>query len=180
MTTDLAIRPGDALSEEQLIERLSALLACDGSFRLAQRRLQEDGIEIEVAELKRLRDRHPGMYQALAVERSRAQEEVIAQEFRELARLGQRASKVFLDDLLEGMENNTLPNDLRRQMPQLLQAIAKIQQVSVDKLLSITGRPQDGGNSDPLGAARELIELGILVPRERPADTDTTAEEATP
>lgn len=162
-----------ALSEERLIEALSAIIACDGSARMAAKR-----VDYAPDELKALRERHAGMYMALAAERARAQEEAIAQEFRELARLGQRATHTFLDKLNEDLENDTLDRDVQRQLPQLMQALAKIQQVSTDKLLSITGRPQDGGSGDPLAATRELIELGVLVPRERPADIDSTAEEA--
>jgi hypothetical protein len=174
----LARRDGAEISEARLIECLSALLACDGSIIKATERLREDGIEMEREELQKLRERHAGLYQALAAEVSRAQEETIAQEFRELARLGQRATHTFLDKLNADIEAGTLPYEIQRQLPQLMQALAKIQQVSVDKLLSITGRPQDGGSGDPLRAAKELMDLGILVPRDRPADIDTTAEEA--
>ncbi|HEU4975294.1 MAG TPA: hypothetical protein VFT50_09410 [Baekduia sp.] len=176
--SDLVVHDGDALSESQLIERLSALLACDGSVRMAVKRLAEDGIEVDVAELKRLRERHGGMYMALAAERSRAQEEAMAQEYREIARLTQRASKTFVADLQETLDSGQIPYELQRQLPQTMQALAKLMQVSTDKLLSITGRPQDGGTGDPLAAAKELIDMGVLVPRERPAAVDSTAEEA--
>lgn len=165
------------LSEEQLIERLAALAASDGSPRLAIKRLAEQNVVVQRGELEILREQHAGMYMALSAERSRAQEEAIAQEFRELARLSQRASRVFLEDLNEKLESGDIDYEMRRHMPQTIQALAKIQQVSVDKLLSITGRPQDGGGGDPLAGAKILVDLGVLVPRERPSAIDGTAEE---
>lgn len=178
MSTDLTTTDGTELSEAQLIERLSALVAADGSIIKATRRLREDGLEITRPELEKLRERHAGLYQALAAEMSRTQEEAMAQAFREQGRLAQRATTAFLDKLTADIEEGTLPDDIKRQLPQLMQALAKIEQVSADKLLSLTGRPADGGSGDPLAAAQVLIKLGVLKPVERPVVVDTTTEEA--
>lgn len=168
------------ISEEHLIERLGAVAACDGSVRLARRRLKDAGVEISEKELRNLKQLHSGMYQALTAERARGQEEAIAQEFREIARLSQRVTKDFLEDLTDQIETKGIEGmdyDLKRQLPQTVQALAKVQQVAVDKLLSITGRPTDGGSGDPMEAAKILIQLGVLRPVERPALVEGTAEE---
>ena len=168
------------LSENQLIEHLSAVAACDGSVRLARRRLKETGTDISEKELRTLKQSHAGMYQALTSERARSQEEAIAQEFREIARLSQRVTKDFLEDLTDQIEQKGIEGmdyDLKRQLPQTVQALAKVQQVAVDKLLSITGRPQDGGSGDPMEAAAILVKLGVLRPVDRPELVEGTAEE---
>src|SRR5690242_4267852 len=164
-------------SDERRIELLSALVACDGMPKLAQRRLADQGVEVDWQELKRLKEQEQSMYQALAVERQRTTEEALAVEFRELARLGQRATRNYLEGLLEKQDAGTLDREEARALPQIIQALAKVQQVSTDKLLSLTGRPTDGGSSDPLAAAKELIQLGVLQPVQRPS-IDSTAEEA--
>lgn len=170
-----------ALSEESLVEQLSAIAACDGSVRLARRRLRDAGVEVAEKDLRRLKEDHAGMYQALTSERARSQEEAIAQEFREIAKLSQRVTKDFLEDLTDQIEQRGVEGidyDLKRQLPQTVQALAKIQQVSVDKLLSITGRPQDGGGTDPMEAAKVLVQLGVLRPVDRPEIVEGTVEEA--
>jgi hypothetical protein len=165
------------LGEARLVEMLSALVACDGRPVHAQRRLKAQGVDVKWTELRDLREQHAAMYQALAVEHSRATEEALAVEYRELARLGQRATRNFIEGLLEYQE--TTPNSVLMEdktVPQIIQALAKVQQVSTDKLLALTGRPTDGGSSDPLEAARKLVELGVLQPVQRPS-IEGTAEE---
>jgi hypothetical protein len=165
-------------NEEFLVEVLSALAATDGSVRLAVRRLHEQGrSDISAGQLTVLRERHAGMYQALAVERASAQEEAMAQEYRELVRLGQRATRTFLEDLNEKLEDPAgLSYDMQRQLPQIIQAITKVQQVGTDKLLALTGRPTDGGSGDVMAGAELLVKLGVLKPVERPS-IEGTAEE---
>lgn len=163
-------------SEARRIELLAALVACDGMPKIAARRLAEQGTDATWQELKALREEHAGTYQALAVEHARTTEEALVVEFRELARLGQRATRQYLEDLVERQEAGELTRDEERAMPQVIQAMQKVVQVSTDKLLSLTGRPTDGGSTDPLAAARWLIDAGVLKPVERPA-IDGTAEE---
>lgn len=167
-----------ATSEARLVELFAVMARCDGSARLAHRALKQVGDIVSEAELKALREQHSGMYLAVAQEQKVAQEEAIAQEYREIVRLGQRATKTYLEDLNQRLDDDQLTSEDKRQLPQIIQALAKVQQVGTDKLLSITGRPQGGGSADPMEAARELVRLGILVPRERTADADSTAEEA--
>lgn len=167
-------------SEESVVEQLSAVAACDGSVRLAKRRLKDAGVEVTEKELRTLKERHSGMYQAITAERARSQEEAIAQEFREIAKLSQKVTKEFLEDLTDQIEQKGIEGidyDLKRQLPQTVQALAKVQQVSVDKLLSITGRPTDGGSGDPMEAAKVLVKLGVLRPVDRPEIIEGTVEE---
>ncbi len=163
-------------SEAQRIELLSALVAADGRPKAAAVRLRDQGTEVTWMELKRLRQDHPATYQALAVEHARTTEEAMVVEYRELARLGQRATRNYLEDLVDAQEDGTLDQNQQRALPQIIQALAKVQQVSTDKLLSMTGRPTDGGNTDPLRAAKDLIEMGVLKPVERPTVESTAVE----
>lgn len=163
-------------TEAQRVEILSTLAACDGMPKRAERRLAELGVDIRWTEIRTLREEHDGLYRALAVERERAAEEALVVEFRELARLGQRVTRNYLEDLLDKQEEGTLDYNEQRALPQIIQAMAKVQQVSVDKLLAMTGRPTDGGRQDPLAAAKALVEMGVLQPVERPA-IEGTAEE---
>lgn len=161
------------LSEARLVEVLSALAACDGSVRLAARRLEG----VTEKQLKAIRAEHSGMYQAIAVERFAVQEEAIAQQLRENAAIAGRVSQAFLEKLEGELDKDELDYEMKRSLPQYMQAAAKLQQVSVDKLLSITGRPTDGGGGDVLAGVKTLMDLGVLTPKERPQSVDTTAEE---
>jgi hypothetical protein len=167
-------------SESQRVEILSALAACDGMPKVAAKRLAQQGTDIEWTEIRTLREEHGGTYQALAAEIARAQEEALTIEYRELARLGQRATRNYLEGLLERQESGELDYNEQKALPQIIQALAKVQQVSTDKLLSLTGRPTDGGSGNPLEAMQWLIDAGVIQPVRRPTieATDSTAEEA--
>lgn len=166
-------------SEAQRVEVLSALAASDGMPKVAAQRLAQQGTDIKWTEIRSLREEYAGTYQALAAEISRAAEEALTIEYRELARLGQRATRNYLEGLLERQDAGELDYNEQKALPQIIQALAKVQQVSTDKLLSLTGRPTDGGSVNPLEAAQWLIEAGVLQPVARPAIEahDTTAEE---
>lgn len=176
--TDLAVQH----TEAQLVERLTALAACDGREKLAVKRLAENGTTVTAGELEVLREQHVGMYQAIAAERSSQAEEIIAQNFREIVSGAQRVTRAFVTELADAIDEgglDGLPADIRRQLPQTVQALTKVQQVGVDKLLTITGRPSDGGGGDPLAAAKILMDLGVLSPVARPqVDADSTATES--
>lgn len=174
--TDVAV-----IGEAKQVELLTAIIEADGSVRIAKRRLAERGTDVGEAELRQLAAQHQGMYQALAAERARAQEDAIAQTLRETAALSQKVTRAFLEELADEIDEKGIAGiapDLRRQLPQTIQALAKVTQTSVDKLMVMTGRPQDGGSGDPMEGARALVEMGILVPRERPTiDAEGTADE---
>jgi hypothetical protein len=164
-------------SEAQRVEILSALAAADGMPKVAAKRLKEQGSDVAWTDIRRLREAHAGTYQALAAEISRAAEEAMTIEYRELGRLAQKVTRNHLEHLAEAQESGTMDYADQKAMPQTIQAMAKIMQVSTDKLLSLTGRPTDGGNVNPLEAAQWLIDAGVLEPVKRPA-IDSTAEEA--
>jgi hypothetical protein len=170
-------------SEEQRIEVLSALAASDGMPKHAQKRLAEQGIDVDWTDIRALRDAHAGTYQALAAEITRAKEEALALENRELARLAQKATRNYLEDLIEAQEDGALDYNQQKALPQIIQALQKVNQVSTDKLLSLTGRPVDGGGGDTMMESLEFLQrIGVLKPVERPAipaDADSTAEEVT-
>jgi hypothetical protein len=176
----MALTP-DIYSESQRIEILSALAACDGMPKHAQKRLVEQGVDITWTEIRALREKHAGTYQALAAEISRASEEALTIEYRELARLGQRATRNYLEGLLDRQENGELDYNEQKALPQIIQALAKVQQVSTDKLLSLTGRPTDGGSGNTMLESVEfLVKIGVIEGVKRPAiepATDGTAEE---
>jgi hypothetical protein len=163
-------------SEAQRVEILSALAAADGMPKVAAKRLAEQGTKVPWTEIRLLREAHTGTYQALAAEISRAAEEALTVEYRELARLAQKVTRNHLEHLADAQEAGTLDYADQKSMPQTIQAMAKIMQVSTDKLLSLTGRPTDGGNVNPLEAAQWLIDAGVLEPVRRPA-IEGTAEE---
>lgn len=160
-------------SEAMLVERLGALVAAGGSPRRAAKRLAEQGVKVDAAELVALRDRHDGMYLALAAERAQAAEEAIAQQFREIIDGSNRLTAAFVDKLAADVENGQMPRDLERTV----QALAKVTQVSTDKLLSLTGRPVAGGAVDPMEGVRELVKMKVIKIVERPEAIDTDAEE---
>jgi hypothetical protein len=167
------IVPLKDLSEAAVTERLSALVASGGSPRRAIKRLKAQGTTATVAQLDALREEHSGMYMALAAEIDRAQEEAIAQQFRELVTGANRVTAAMVDKLAEDIENGVMPKDIERTVA----ALAKVSQVGTDKLLAITGRPVSGQGADPLESARQLVAMGLLVPVERPS-VESTAEEA--
>lgn len=160
------------LSEAKVGEFLGVLCAAGGSTRKAAKQLVERGETIRPKDLEALRDEHSGLYLAIAAEQTRAQEEAIAQEFREIVQGSNRLTRAFVDELAERVENGDIPRDL----PQVVQALAKVTQVSTDKLLALTGRPVNGQTNDPQLSAQKLIEMGVLVPKHAGA-LDTTAEE---
>jgi hypothetical protein len=161
------------LSEAALGERLSVLVSCGGSPRRTQKRLKEQGVEMTLAEINALRDEHDGLYMAIAAEFDRSQEEAIAQQFRELVIGANRVTAAYVDQLAHQIENGEMPRDIERTVA----ALAKVSQVSTDKLLAITGRPVSGQGADPMEAARQLVAMGLLTPVERPS-ADVTAEVA--
>lgn len=174
--TDVVATP----SEAQLVEVLSTVIGADGSVRIAKRRLKERGVDMAEGELRQLVAANQTTYLALAEELSRAQEEAIAQSLRETIGLSQKVTKAFLEEIADAIDENGiagLDSELRRQLPQTVQALTKVTQVGVDKLLTITGRPQDGSAGNPLEGAQTLIDMGLLVPRAR-ADVDGTAADA--
>lgn len=160
------------LAEAEITERLAVLVSAGGSPRRAQKHLAERGITVKQADLVELRDQHSAMYLALAAEMDRAQEEAIAQQFRENVIGANRVTAAFIDKLEEQVEKGQMPRDIERTVA----ALAKVAQVSTDKLLAITGRPVSGAGADPLESARALVQMGLLVPVERPS-VDSTAEE---
>lgn len=162
------------LPEAKVGEFLAVLCAAGGSTRKAAKQLVERGETVRPKELEALRDEHSGLYLAIAAEQTRAQEEAIAQEFREIVQGTNRLTRAFVDELAERVESGDIPRDL----PQVVQALAKVTQVSTDKLLALTGRPVNGQTNNPLDSAQKLVEMGILVPRNADA-TDSTAEEVT-
>ena len=164
--------PAAPLSEAELTERLALLVGVGGSPRRAQKRLADQGVKVTQAEIQALRDEHSGMYLALAAEIDRAQEEAIAQQFRELVVGANRVTAAYIDHLAGQIEDGEMPKDIERTVG----ALAKVAQVSTDKLLAITGRPVSGQGADPLESARQLVAMGLLVPVERPS-VESTAEE---
>jgi hypothetical protein len=161
------------LSEAELTERLAVLVAAGGSPRVAAKRLKTQGVTVKAAELQQLRDDHSAMYMALAAEIDRAQEEAIAQQFRELVINTNRVTAAYIDQLAGDIENGVMPKDIERTVA----ALAKVAQVSTDKLLAITGRPVSGQGADPLESARQLVAMGLLVPVERPSVEAQVIEE---
>jgi hypothetical protein len=166
----------DTYSESQRIEVLSALAACDGMPKHAAKRLAEQGVDIDWTEIRRLREAHAGTYQALAAEISRAAEEAMTIEYRELTRLGQRATRTYLEGLLDRQEEGTLDYAEQKALPQIIQALGKVMQVSTDKLLALTGRPTDGGGGNMLDSIEFLVKHGVIEAVKRPA-IEGTAEE---
>jgi hypothetical protein len=172
MTTDLA--------EAQVVERIGALVRADGSPRIAQRLLKEQGIEATQKDLENLKLHHNAMYQAMASEHARTSEEAMAQSFREQLARSQEVTKAFLDDLADTIADGgiqALPNEMRRDLSKTVQSLAKIQQVSADKLLTLTGRPQDGGSANPLDAIRELERLGVIRVQNQQPTIEGTADD---
>jgi hypothetical protein len=159
------------LPEAKVGEFLAVLCAAGGSTRKAAKQLGERGEDVRPKELEALRDHHSGLYLAIAAEQTRAQEEAIAQEFREIVQGSNRLTRAFVDELAERVENGDIPRDL----PQVVQALAKVTQVSTDKLLALTGRPVNGQTNDPQLSAQKLMEMGVLVAKHPPIDS--TAEE---
>lgn len=168
-----------AVSEPQRLERLSALVACDGSARRAVKRLKDQGVEATVKELETLREQHSGAYMTIASERARAQEEALAQGFRESASTATRVTTRLLEKIDEELDSGHLSSETQRMLPQIMQGAAKVSQVSTDKLLALTGRPVNGETRDPMESARELIRMGVLVPSKEPRriDAEATVEE---
>lgn len=169
-------------TESQVLEILAMLVACDGRVRIAVQRLGERDIDISQGELTLLKREKQALIATLAAEVGAAKEEAIVQEMRDLVRLSQSATRVFLEDLNERLEQpGGLDYETRRQMPQIMQAVSKITQTSADKILAFTGRPTGGPAGDPLAATKKLIELGVLTPVDRPqVDAESTATEGTP
>lgn len=165
--------PAAPLSEAELTERLAVLVGAGGSPRRAQKLLGDKGITVTQKEMQSLRDEHSGMYLALAAEIDRAQEEAIAQQFRELVVGANRVTAAYIDHLAEQIEDGEMPKDIERTVG----ALAKVAQVSTDKLLAITGRPVSGQGADPLESARQLVAMGLLVPVERPSVEATVVED---
>lgn len=166
--------PAAPLSEAELTERLAILVGAGGSPRRAQKALADKGVSVTQKEMQTLRDEHSGMYLALAAEIDRAQEEAIAQQFRELVVGANRVTAAYIDHLAEQIEGGEMPKDIERTVG----ALAKVAQVSTDKLLAITGRPVSGQGADPLESARQLVAMGLLVPVERPSVEATVVEDA--
>lgn len=162
------------LSDATHAEYLAVLCAAGGSSRRAAKLLKDRGHDVTYRDLDALRDEHSGVYLAIAAEQTRAQEEAIAQEFREIVQGSNRLTRTFVETLTQRMDDGDV---MPRDMPQIVQALAKVTQVSTDKLLALTGRPVNGQANDPLGATRELMEMGLLTAVEKPGATDTTAEE---
>lgn len=169
-----------ALTEERTIELLAAVVAADGSVRIARRRLKDRGTEVAEKELRQLVEANRGAYQALSVEVAGAREEAITQEYRNIARLSQQVTMGMLEDLAAAIDEGgieAIPYELRRQLPQTLGSLSKVMQVSTDKLLALQGRPIDGGDGDPRAAIKELVDMGLLIPRPKAVESDAEADD---
>lgn len=160
----------DTQTEEQRIEVLAALAACDGMPKHAEKRLAQQGVTIHWTEIRAMREQYAGTYQALAAEIRHAAEEALTIAYRENTALAQKLTNNFLIDMLERQESEEgLTREELRAMPQTIQAITKVQQVSTDKLLSLTGRPTDGGGGNTMIEAVELLErFGVIERVARP------------
>jgi hypothetical protein len=167
------------LSEVQRHERLAALVAADGSPRRAARYLKDRGVPTTEGELRGLREQHSGLYMAIANDQTRAQEEALAQQFRESAKAATRLTTDLMEQVQSEIDDGKLSNETIRMLPQIMQGAAKVAQVSTDKLLAITGRPVSGGPADPMESLRELERMGVIVRKEaRRIDAEATVEEA--
>lgn len=157
-------------TETEVVGILTALAKCSGNPINAAALLKKEGVKLNQTDIRRVKTEHYEMYVALAADYSKAIEDGIAQKYRELAAAASNVTAEFVEKIHDDLQTNGLPENPER----MLMALTRVQQVSTDKLLSITGRPVGGQATDPMEAARELVRLGVLKPVEQ---VDGTAEE---
>lgn len=165
-------------SDAELATLLNALAAAAGNPKQAARRLAERGVETTGAELAVLKEQHTGLYMALADDHAKAVEDGIAQGYREIVSSAQRVTLGYVRNLEGEMDDGHFPKDIDRAV----QSLAKVLQVSTDKLLAVTGRPVSGQvGLDPTDSVRELVRLGVAKLTERSPEAEaediTDAEE---
>lgn len=140
---------------------LNAMLAFGGSATAAHRALKESfELEIPVSTLRSWKESvHAEAYAGLQNEHGAALEQAMVREIRDIARAAGHAERLAVEKVIEEMskENSRLdPATVALNM-------AKIKDTNVNKLLALTGRPQEiTEHRSPADLLRALESKGIL------------------
>lgn len=161
-----------ARTEEEVNTILVALAAWGGQINPASKYLKaEKGIAISPATLKDWKTRYGERYDRLREQNSASAEGTLAHEMREVALLAVGAERLAVEKTVERLESGE-ETDTARAAANL----SRVAQSSVDKLMSLTGRPtQITETRDAFEIMRKLVQMGVL----QAPDEPTQIEEAT-
>ena len=162
MTDYIAERtPKERGYTDQEIQRgLNALIAFGGSPTAASKAIREAfDLEVPVGTLRTWRDAtHAERYSKLQTEHAKDIEEAMVRDTRDLARAASLAERMAIEKTIESLETST-----RLDPAQAAVAMSKVKTSNIDKMLALTGRPQqitENRNANEL--LRALEAKGVL------------------
>ena len=155
---------------------LITLVSCNGNKQATLRLLKEDGITITDKTLTDwVRRKHADRYQEIREGRAAAQERLLARNMLDVAGHALEAEDLAITKAQERLEANEETDPARAALN-----LARTKQIAIDKMLTLTGRPQQITESrDVTEVARALVALGVLKPPDQPIPIESTAEEET-
>lgn len=150
------------MTEQTVTRCLNALIAFGGSPSAAQRALK-DTFELDIARdvLTRMRDStHAAQYAQLQADMGNDIEQAIIRETRDLARSAALVERMAVDKAMDEVLTGRLRGT---EAAQIALNMAKVKQSNIDKLLALTGRPQQITEHRDLNALMNALRSkGIL------------------
>lgn len=150
------------IPDQDVQRALHALLAFGGSPSPASRALKDEfDLDISRDVLKRWRDTtYADRYAALQREHGADIEQAIVRETRDLARSAALVERMAIDRAMDEILDGRVRPE---QLAQIALNMAKVKQSNIDKLLALTGRPQQITEHRDLDAImRALAAKGLL------------------
>lgn len=128
-------------TEDQITKGLNALLAFGGSPAAASKALKQAfDLVIPGSTLKVWRDStHADRYTALQDEFGGQIEQAIIRDTRDLTRAAVQVERMAIEQAYEALDHGTVRPEVAAQ---IALNMSKIKQSNIDKLLALTGRPQ--------------------------------------
>lgn len=128
-------------TEHDIDRGLKALLAFGGSPTAAHRALKEAfELDIPTGTLKSWRDNvHAELYAKLQEEYGPEIEKAMVRDIRDLARAASTVERLAIEHALEALERGHVRP---AEAAQIALNLSKVKQSNIDKLLALTGRPQ--------------------------------------
>lgn len=128
--------------EAEITRALNALIAFGGSPAAASRALDEAfGLKVTTDLLRTWRDStHAEQYAELQATHGHAIEEAVVRDTRDLARAAANVERMAIEKAMEGVESGQVRTV---ELAQIALNMSKVKQSNIDKLMTLTGRPQN-------------------------------------
>lgn len=160
-------------TEDHITKGLNALLAFGGSPAAASKALKQAfALAIPAKTLQTWRDStHADRYAALQAEFGPEIEQAIVRDTRDLARAATTVERLAIEQAYEALESGAVRPEVAAQ---IALNMSKVKQSNLDKLLALTGRPQQiTEHRSAAEIIRALRAKGVVEVAELEAGDDT-------